>query len=478
MSGETKGIDEEADNLRSERIAYNRKILCAIVETVVLAGRQNIALRGHRDDSQHYSSTNPGNFQAFLNYRVSGGDKVLADHFKNAKKNATYRSKTIQNKLVKISAKQIESQIISEINNSNSPFYSVLTDEAADCGNKEQMPIFLRYVDGDKEINKRFIRFVDCQEGMTGLALANNVEGTLEDVRLPLPNCRGQGYDGASAMSSQVKGVSGRILEKNPKALYVHCSSHRLNLIVAKACSILPVKNMLSQVQKIASFFSSSPIRSQYLSKKMKEFGLTRNKLAKPSTTRWVEQITSLDGFLDAFEVIYETLNFMQFGGSQEEPFPRSASDAQSRFRNVEKFEFMAALVITQHVLDHTLSLTVQLQKKKIDIVESIKQINLLKDEMAKLRASVDLFHNEYYNKLLELANNLDVAECYPRVCKAQTKCDNHPTSTACDYNRLTVTIPLIDHVITEIEYRFPSEMCNLYNGFISFIAIFFIVRE
>ncbi|XP_028413110.1 52 kDa repressor of the inhibitor of the protein kinase-like [Dendronephthya gigantea] len=198
----------------------------------------------------------------------------------------------------------------------------------------------------------------------------------------------------------------------------------------------------------------------------MKEFGLTRNKLAKPSTTRWVERITSLDGFLDAFEVIYETLNFMQSGGSQEEPFLRSASDAQSHFRNVEKFEFMAALVITQHVLDHTLSLTVQLQKKKIDIAESIKQINLLKDEMAKLRASVDSFHNEYYDKLLALANNLDVAECFPRVCKAQTKHDNHPTSTACDYYRLTVTIPLIDHVIAEIEYRFPSEMCNLYNGF------------
>ncbi|XP_028416069.1 52 kDa repressor of the inhibitor of the protein kinase-like [Dendronephthya gigantea] len=159
MSGATKGIDDQADNLRSERIAYNRKILCAMLETVVLAGRQNIAFRGHRDDLQHYSSTNPGNFQAFLNYRVSGGDKVLADHFKNAKKNAMYHSKTVQNKLVKVFGKQIESQIISEINSSNSPFYSVLADEAADCGNKEQMPIVLQYVDGDKEINERFIRF-------------------------------------------------------------------------------------------------------------------------------------------------------------------------------------------------------------------------------------------------------------------------------------------------------------------------------
>ena len=81
MSGKMKGIDEQADHLTSERIAYNRNILRAIVGTVILAGRQNLALRCHRDDSQHYSSSNPGNFQAFLDYRIKGGDKILEEHF-------------------------------------------------------------------------------------------------------------------------------------------------------------------------------------------------------------------------------------------------------------------------------------------------------------------------------------------------------------------------------------------------------------
>ena len=141
----------------------------------------------------------------------------------------------MQNKLVKICGKQIEQNIVSQITNSSTPFYSVLVDEAADCGNKEQMPIVLRYVDASKEINERFIKYVDCKKGVTGEALAVNVEDTLEKVGLPLADCRGQGYDQASSMSSKVKGVSGRILKKNPKALYVHCSSHCLNLVVAKA---------------------------------------------------------------------------------------------------------------------------------------------------------------------------------------------------------------------------------------------------
>ena len=81
--------------------------------------------------------------------------------------------------------------------------HSVLADEAADCGNKEQMPIVLRYVDNRKEINERFIKYVGCKEGVTGEALAVNVEDTLEKVGLPLADSRGEGYDGASSMSMQ-----------------------------------------------------------------------------------------------------------------------------------------------------------------------------------------------------------------------------------------------------------------------------------
>jgi hypothetical protein len=64
----------------------------------------------------------------------------------------------------------------------------------------------LRYVDSSKEINERFVKFVQCKE-VTGEALANNIEDTLQELSLLLENCCGQGYDGANAKSSQSKGV-------------------------------------------------------------------------------------------------------------------------------------------------------------------------------------------------------------------------------------------------------------------------------
>jgi hypothetical protein len=83
----------------------------------------------------------------------------------------------------------VERQIISEISNSSGPVYSVLANEASDCGNKEQMSTVVWYIDTKKEINERILRFVDGQEGMMGLALTKYIEDTLDDVGLPLQNC-------------------------------------------------------------------------------------------------------------------------------------------------------------------------------------------------------------------------------------------------------------------------------------------------
>ena len=53
-------------------------------------------------------------------------------------------------------------------------------------------------------------------------------------VRLPLPleRCRGQCYDGASNMSGRISGVAAQIQQIEPRALYLHCMGHCLNLAV------------------------------------------------------------------------------------------------------------------------------------------------------------------------------------------------------------------------------------------------------
>ena len=44
----------------------NMNLLRAIISTIILCGKQNISLRGQRDDSKSTASVNKGNFHAIL----------------------------------------------------------------------------------------------------------------------------------------------------------------------------------------------------------------------------------------------------------------------------------------------------------------------------------------------------------------------------------------------------------------------------
>ena len=71
----------------------------------------------------------------------------------------------------------------------------------------------------------------------------------------------GQGYDGCSAMAGMLNGVQAKIREIYPKALYVHCSAHRLNLVVNDLNSVQTIRNTTSTIKSIVAYFRESSRR-------------------------------------------------------------------------------------------------------------------------------------------------------------------------------------------------------------------------
>ena len=70
-------IDQQLSSLRKKCVVENRLKLCSIVETLILCGRQGIALRGHRNDQTSVESNplaNHGNFLALLQFCIQAGD--------------------------------------------------------------------------------------------------------------------------------------------------------------------------------------------------------------------------------------------------------------------------------------------------------------------------------------------------------------------------------------------------------------------
>ena len=88
MSGKQESVPIQLSDGTRETIQNNRKKICS-TEIIIWCGRQNIALRGHRDsgtdmEGVQAASTNHGIFCTMLNFHISVGIAIMRDHLQSA----------------------------------------------------------------------------------------------------------------------------------------------------------------------------------------------------------------------------------------------------------------------------------------------------------------------------------------------------------------------------------------------------------
>ena len=94
--------------------------------------------------------------------------------------------------------------------------------------------------------------------------------------------------------------------------------------------------------------------------------------------------------------------------------------------------------------------------------------IQNLKLTIANLRNSVENYHENWYNKAKKLAEKVDISEANmtkPRTCSRQIYRSNQPVQNTKEYFRVSLTIPFLDHVSADLEYRFPGDELTQYRG-------------
>ena len=62
-------------------------------------------------------------------------------------------------------------------------------------------------------------------------------------------------------MAGHTKGCAARILNRYPRAHYVHCASHDLNLVLCHAAKQKSVFIMMENLKSAGKFFENSPKR-------------------------------------------------------------------------------------------------------------------------------------------------------------------------------------------------------------------------
>ena len=90
---------------------------------------------------------------------------------------------------------------------------------------------------------------------MNASGLFDSIRSILEEYEPSIVNVKGQGYDGCSTMSGCYSGVQARMKD----AYFVHCYSHRLNLVVIDTCpKNKNIRNFFGTVGRLYDFIEGS----------------------------------------------------------------------------------------------------------------------------------------------------------------------------------------------------------------------------
>ncbi len=455
-------IDVRMNARLLENIHENRHIIKCCAEAILYCGRQCIALRG---DVEKLSATgNPGNFLAMLKI-IANHDVVLKTHLEKPRQlNATYLSPHTQNQIVDIIGKMIiQKKIVDEVKQAK--FFTVLVDEVTSF-NSEFMPLCVRFVDANHDIREELLQF-SCLTRVTGEAIAAQICQDLEALGLQLSNIRGQGYDGASNMSSERVGVQARIREKSPLASYTHCSGHCLNLVISHSCALSVVRNVLDRVKATCLFFLKSPKRNgvlvEVVTKNVIEMG-RRKPLIDICQTRWAERHSAFQHFYQCYTFIVIALEAIGLGlhrSDLSDNFKDATWDIESKSRAnsllhaLTDFEFIVVFLVAYQFLSHLAGITVKLQSRTLDIVEAYRQIDEVKLFYKEIRRNVDVEFHKVYAQSERMGAAVNVEPCKPRSCARQRHRPNAEAESIEEWFRTNAAIPFLDHIITELDARF-----------------------
>ena len=459
---QTGGIRTVMDKVSVKLAMDNSHYVRSVAEVINFCARQGVALRGHREGD---SASNKGNVLELMEL-VSKHDSVVLDKLRSGRK--YYTSATIQNELLEIQASLIRQDVAQEI--CDAGYYSVLADESRDAGKHEQIAITCRYfIKGS--VQDSFLGFSRAAS-LTAASLSADILQALESAHIPLSGMVAQSFDGASTMSGLISGVQRRISEAtNGKALFVHCSAHRLNLATVGAIKrVGKAQDVFHHLSSLYSFLSSSVVHAMYEEKRA---GINRLEMQRLSDTRWVCQHAACHSTRANLPIIVDTLS--HFAESNDPTDVSRGTDSRGLLQVIDTM-FVIELCILEEVLYQLRALHLALQKETLDLPAA----NLMVDSTIDYcRSELAAFTGagagvggtgwrKVYQRFMNLREELDLPAPVRRpVRRARRDAAADRVEvlyTESDYLRVLYR-PIVEAVMQELERRFKGENALAFKG-------------
>uniref|UniRef100_A0A2S2Q300 Repressor of the inhibitor of the protein kinase n=1 Tax=Sipha flava TaxID=143950 RepID=A0A2S2Q300_9HEMI len=201
-------------------------------------------------------------------------------------------------------------------------------------------------------------------------------------------------------MSGIHNGVQAIIKNEFSKAVFVHCSSHRLNLVINDLNKLQHIQNCAGIIKSIIKFFRLSPKRRKRI-----------EKIPLFCETRWSEKYKTIRIFSEHFVGIVKQLEII----SMETCF-----DSQTKIQAFQlhsaatKSNFIVCLFIMAKFSAQLEPITNALQAIQLDLIQARKYITEIIEVFNNLDAK-NYFH-EIFKKAQNVANELGEEIEIPRI--------------------------------------------------------------
>lgn len=375
-SGET--IDkQEMALVEAERVRW-RAVLTRLTAIVQSLAVRNLALRGHTETL--FTPSN-GNFLKEVEL-MAKFDPIMKDHLNRVERGTashnSYLGHHVQNELIGLLSSKILSAIVDDIKQAK--FFSIILDCTPDISHTEQLSVVIRVVSlmEKPHIREHFMGFLEAEES-TGQHLASMILTRLQELGIPFEDCRGQSYDNGANMKGKSKGVQARLLEKNPRALFVPCGAYTLNLVVCDAAKgSVDAMSYFGVLQKLYTLFSASTQRWAILKKHV---GITLKMWAE---TRWESKIKSVEPIRYQGAAVREAL--IELRDNTKDPAIKA--EAQCLSEEVGSYRFSICTVVWYDMLSTIQHVSKLMQSPNMDVDLAVSLLKKTEQSLQSYRTS------------------------------------------------------------------------------------------
>nr|XP_020477719.1 uncharacterized protein LOC109972863 [Monopterus albus] len=362
-----------------------------------------------------------------------------------------YVTKSEMKEVLTVCENAVREGILMEVGSS---FFSLFIDRVVKLGEKDYLPLFLRFVDSFDVMRLELMGFLEAD-----LACDTMVQRLLEIVtvewHLDLSNCRGQAYLGSGDVSYKLKAFACKVQENYPLAISTHCSSYSFNTWWSKSIPVPAVKRALDTFEEVLMFFGSSSTLEKQLDHVI-ALGLRESyekvqELQGKFCSLWQEKHDSYEVFVQMLEPLVECLEKIKNNPQRWKVFV--SEQAGALLHKVMEFDFIIAMVVLKNASSFTRELSAGLQKDHFSAASQLCHIGGIVATLNRVKTNMKVFHQNWFDEACAMAQSLRVQIEVP-----ETSVPRDGMIKPVGFYKDGLSVPLVDNLINAVKDHFSED--------------------